>query len=211
MRRIIFLTLSLSCVLFGSVSAQKPDPAIFQKKAPSVFRAEFTTNKGAFTIEANRNWSPEGVDRLYQLISSGFFTSSLLFRVEPFFVVQFGISNRPAVNDFWIKKIIADEPVKIPNKKGFISFARGGRNSRSTQLFINMVDNPLLDTVVRETVKGYPPIARIIKGMETIVQLNSRYAKKPLLLQDSLVKYGNSYFEKIFPGLDYIIRANIEQ
>ncbi|MEN9684543.1 MAG: hypothetical protein RLZZ28_329 [Bacteroidota bacterium] len=211
MRRIFFLAVSFSSIFFASSSAQMPSPAVFQKKAPSIFRAVFTTNKGSFTIEANRSWSPGGVDRLYQLISSGFYNNNRLFRVEPFFVVQFGISDKPAINDFWIKKVLADEPVMIPNKKGFLSFARGARNSRSTQLFINMVDNPLLDTVLRETVKGYPPVARIIKGMETLSLLNSHYGKKPLFLQDSLLKYGNSYFEQKFPGLDYIISARIVQ
>ena len=41
-----------------------------------------------------------------------------------------------------------DEPVKHQNERGTLSFARAGRGTRSTQLFVNLVDNtPRLDTL----------------------------------------------------------------
>ena len=90
-----------------------------------------------------------------------------------------------------------------------ISFARGGRNDRATQLFINMADNTKLDTAFRNGVKGYTPFGRVVKGMDVVTGLNGRYGKQPATMQDSLYKYGNRYFEKAFPGLDKIISASI--
>jgi peptidyl-prolyl cis-trans isomerase A (cyclophilin A) len=192
-----------------TATAQIPDISILLIKAPETFRAEFKTSKGDFIIEACRKWSPQAVDRLYQLIKTGFYNNTLLFRVEPDYVVQFGISNNNGLNRFWDPKKLPDEPLRYKNLKGVISYARDGRNDRSTQLFINMVNNTKLDTINMKGVKGFTPIAKVIKGMGVVSALNDWYRKKPAIIQDSLYKYGNRYFEDLFPGLDRIITARI--
>lgn len=191
------------------VAAQIPDISTLLIKAPETFRAEFKTSKGDFIIEAYRKWSPKGVDRLYQLIRTGYYNNTLLFRVEPDYVVQFGISNSNGLNRFWDPKKLPDEPLMHKNLKGVIGYAREGKNSRCTQLFINTVNNPKLDTADINGVKGFTPIARIIKGLRVIGMLNDQYRKKPAKIQDSLYKYGNRYFEETFPGLDRIKTARI--
>lgn len=196
--------------LYNVASAQqKPDLSLLALKAPETFRAVFTTTKGEVVIEAYRRWSPLGVDRLYQLIVSGYYNNALLFRVEPDFVTQFGIAADAERNRFWDPKKIKDEPRTQKNEKGTISFARDGRNDRCAQLFINNTDNPKLDTTVRNGVAGYTPIARIVKGMDIAARFHAQYRKQPALIQDSLYKYGNTYFEKKFPGLDRIISTAI--
>ena len=206
MKRALFL-----CWLFSIqiLNAQAPDLSVLQVKSPETFTASFKTNKGEFIIEVYRKWSPLGADRIYQLIKSGFFSNALFFRVEPDFVVQFGISANYAANRFWDPRKLSDEPAFQKNTKGTISFARGGRNDRATQIFINMVDNVKLDTAFRNGVKGYTPIAKVVKGMNVVAALNGYYGKKPATIQDSLYKYGNHYFEQAFPGLDRILSATI--
>lgn len=199
------------CLLFSiqCIFAQTPDLSVLQLKAPEKFKAVFKTSKGEFIIEVYRKWSPLGADRIYQLIKSGFFSNALLFRVEPDFVVQFGISANYAANRFWDPRKLQDEPALQKNSRGTISFARGGRNDRATQIFINMADNTKLDTAFRNGVKGYTPFGKLVKGEEVIARLNGRYGKKPATIQDSLYKYGNAYFEQAFPGLDKIVSATI--
>lgn len=208
MQKIIPFLFTCFCSIQG-VPAQAPPASVITKKAPSVFKAVFTTTKGDFTIEAHRDWSPLGVDRLYQLIISGYFDNTFFFRVEPKYVTQFGVADTHAEKRFWDRKRIKDETPKQKHTKGTIAFARDEKDSRCTQLFINMADNPKLDTVVREGVKGYPPVARITKGMDIVSKLNGEYGKKPAVILDSLYKYGNRYFEMLFPRLDKIIRAQI--
>ncbi len=195
--------------LSGMLRSQTPDPSILKLKAPASFRAVFTTTKGNFTIEAVRKWSPLGVDRLYQLIRSGFFTNALLFRVEPDYVTQFGVSESYEANRFWDPRKLPDEPMLQKNKKGMISFARDGRNNRATQLFINNRDNIKLDTLSKGGLVGFTPIAHIISGMETVSRFYAKYGKRPAQIQDSLYKYGNRYFEQNFPGLDKILHVRI--
>ena len=60
-------------------------------------------------------------------------------------MAQFGIPGNPKVADEWRTKHIQDDPVIQSNSRGYISFATSGANSRTTQMFINLVDNKNLD------------------------------------------------------------------
>jgi peptidyl-prolyl cis-trans isomerase A (cyclophilin A) len=210
MKRIYFLVLLSFCMPAFSLQSQSiPDTSILLLKAPDTFRAVIVTTKGDITIEAYRDWSPRGVDRLYQLITSGFYTDNCIFRVQPEYVVQFGISDNPAANRFWDKHPIADEPVVGHNLKGVISYARDGANTRTAQLFINTKDNFKLDTVDYNGLRGFPPIARIISGFEVVEAFNSQYGFEPANHQDSVIVQGNAYWEKKFPGMDFIRKVRI--
>jgi peptidyl-prolyl cis-trans isomerase A (cyclophilin A) len=211
-RSIPFLIPLFFCISALSLQSQTvPDTSILRLKAPDTFQAVFVTTRGEITIEAYREWSPQGVDRLYQLITSGFYTDNCIFRVQPGYVVQFGISDNPDANRFWDKRPVADEPVIGNNLKGVISYARDGANTRTAQLFINMKDNFKLDTVNYNGLRGFPPIARIIGGFEVVQAFNSQYGFEPANHQDSVMVQGNAYWETKFPGMDYIIKAQILQ
>jgi cyclophilin family peptidyl-prolyl cis-trans isomerase len=189
--------------------AQIPDSSILKIKAPESFKVKFVTTKGSFTIEAYRSWSPEGVDRLYQLIQTGFYNNNSIFRVQSNYVVQFGISDTKVVNEFWDKRPIADEPVRESNLKGYISYARDGANSRTAQLFINKKDNFKLDTVNYNGLRGFPPVAKIIEGFEVVESFYGGYGFEPANHQDSIMLYGNAYVKKHFPEVDYILSVEI--
>jgi len=188
-----------------------PDTGILSLRAPDTFQAVMVTTKGEITIEAYREWSPQGVDRLYQLITSGFYSNNCLFRVQPEYVVQFGISDDKEANFFWDKRPIPDEPVIGHNFKGVISYARDGENSRTAQLFINTRDNFKLDTINYNGLRGFPPVAMIISGFEVVEAFNAQYGFEPANHQDSVMVKGNAYWEEKFPGLDYIIEFKVHR
>lgn len=200
---------ALSLILIIIVSCS---PKIFNEKwtkkpAPDHFKARFETTQGNFDIEAKREWSPQGVDRLYQLIKNEFYSDIGIFRVIPEFVVQFGIHNDSIVNNSWEKYEILDEPVLQKNDSMAISFARDGVNSRTTQIFINLKNNHRLDTVNYNGVKGFPVIAKITHGMETVHKFYDTFDNVPD--QDSINTYGNAYLKRNYPDLDYIKKAYI--
>jgi len=205
---LIMLLISISALSLQSQTV--PDTTILHLTAPDTFQAVIVTTKGEITIEAYRDWSPQGADRLYQLITSGFYTDNCIFRVQPEYVVQFGISDNSKANFFWDKRPIADEPVKFSNVKGVISYARDGANTRTAQLFINMKDNFKLDTVNYNGLRGFPPVARIISGFDVVEAFNSNYGFEPANHQDSVMVQGNAYWEKMFSGLDYIREVRIK-
>jgi peptidyl-prolyl cis-trans isomerase A (cyclophilin A) len=208
MKKILFaLTLALTSL---SLCCQTiPDSLQQLVNAPENFQAVFHTTKGEFTIEVIRAWSPAGSDRLYQLIKSSFYSNNGIFRVQKGYVVQFGICDNPVVNAFWDKRPLKDEPAMVPNSRGTISYARDGKDSRTVQLFINLKDNVKLDTVNYNGVRGFTPVARIIKGMDVVDSFYGGYGFEPTNHQDSVMVQGNAYLKKKFPEIDYIIDAII--
>src|SRR5690349_397116 len=78
-----------------------PAPPATAERAPNTFRARFETSKGPFVVEVHRAWAPNGADRFYQLVKSGYFDNTRFFRVVTGFMVQFGVHGDPAVNKAW--------------------------------------------------------------------------------------------------------------
>lgn len=177
-------------------------PELLKAKAPAVFKARFTTTKGQFVIEVHRDWSPLGADRFYNLLRNGFFNNAHFFRVVTGFVVQFGLSPSPAVNKAWHEAIIQDDPVTQSNKRGSITFATSGPNTRTTQLFINLGENPRLDSM------GFSPFGNVIEGMDVVDKLYAGYGEAPN--QGRIQDEGKTYLDKDFPLLDSIKLARLD-
>ena len=86
------------------------------------------------SISCHRSWSPNGSDRLYSLVQSGFFNGGAFFRVVPGYIAQWGLSSDPFLNSHWDDPI-ADDPTGVQsNLKGTISFATAGPETRTTQV-----------------------------------------------------------------------------
>ncbi len=188
----------------------KPDftsPAKLTEKAPDSFKARFETSKGAFTVEVTRSLAPNGADRFYNLVRSGFFKDVEFFRVIAGFMCQFGIHGDPAVAAAWREARIPDDPVKGSNVRGAITFATAGPNTRTTQLFINFGDNTRLDGM------GFSPFGKVTEGMDVVDKINSEYGEGAPRGrgpdQGRIQKEGNAYLKKDFPNLDYIKSAAI--
>ncbi|MFN2565069.1 MAG: peptidylprolyl isomerase [Gemmatimonadaceae bacterium] len=187
-----------------------PQPGERTAAAPDSFRVAVETSRGRFDVVAHRGWAPNGVDRFYVLVRRQYYDDARFFRVVSGFVAQFGLSGDPRVTEAWRPRSIADEPVRQSNRRGRIAFARGGPNTRTTQLFINLRDNPRLDTL---NGFGFPPIAEVVAGMEVVDSLYAGYGEgqprgngPP---QDSIRALGNEYLRRAFPRLDFIQRARV--
>lgn len=185
--------------------AERPslmNPASLKARAPEDFKVQFTTTKGDFVVEVHRDWAPLGADRFYNLVRNGFFTNSAFFRVVPGFIVQFGLGPNPAVNKVWEKASIKDDPVKQSNKRGTLTFATAGPNTRTTQLFINFRDNAGLDS------QGFAAFGEVVDGMDTVVdKISSAYGERPQ--QDRITNEGDAYIAKDFPNIDKIKTAKV--
>lgn len=172
-------------------------------KAPDVFKVRFDCTMGEFTVEVHRDWSPNGADRFYALVESGFFDQSKFFRVVPGFIVQFGLPALPDLDGTWVNRPIPDDPFKEKNLEGTLVFAKPNTpNNRTTQLFINLADNSSsLDP------QGFTPIGRVIEGMDVVKKINAEYGEQP---QQRLIRTdGNVYLDREFPRLDTIKTATL--
>lgn len=135
-RTVVLLTATL---LFGAVSAYAPamaanlsDPASLKERAPNEYKAKFVTSKGTFVIQVQRDWAPNGADRFYNLVKSGFYNDARFFRVIDGFMVQFGINGNPDLSAIWREARIPDDPVRESNDRGTVTFATAGPNTRTT-------------------------------------------------------------------------------
>ncbi|MFN8574979.1 MAG: peptidylprolyl isomerase [Gemmatimonadaceae bacterium] len=190
-----------------------PDAKAYRATAPDSFDVEVMTTKGAMRVRVHRPWSPHGADRFYVLVRNRYFDSVAFHRTMRNFVAQFGIHGDSAVNAAWEGKTIPDDSVAAVNRRGALSFARSTPNTRSVQLFFNLVDNtPRLDTL---NGIGFPPIGEVVQGIEVLDSLYWEYTGTrggktfPGPSQDSIGLQGNAYLRREFPKLDYIVRARV--
>ena len=205
----LFLAMALAALLAGCGGGSKetaretPAPA---SPVPDSYRASLETSKGAVVIEVTKSWAPEGAERFYRLLQQKYYNGARFFRVIPDFVVQFGIAGDPAVSARWRNMNMADDPVKESNRRGTITFAKSGPNSRTTQVFFNLKDNTSLDS------QGFAPFGKVIDGMDVVDRFFSGYREGPPRgegpEQQLIEAQGNAYLAK-FPHLDYIKTARI--
>jgi peptidyl-prolyl cis-trans isomerase A (cyclophilin A) len=188
-----------------------PRPSALASVAPDSFDVQVESSRGPFVIRAHRDWSPRGVDRFYYLVRNRYYDGNRFFRVVGGFVAQWGLSGDPKVNGVWNGRSIADDSVRASNRRGRVSYARGGPNTRSVQLYVNLVDNARLDTL---NGFGFPPIGEVIEGMIAVDSLTFEYGgtrsdRKPGPSQDSIRVVGNAYLAREFPHLDWIRTARV--
>ena len=188
------------------------DPArpAWSEAAPDTFVARFETSAGDFGIEVVRAWAPMGADRFYNLVRHGYYDDARFHRTVADFIVQWGLAGDPDVTAAWIGETIPDdEAVVASNVRGTIAFAFTEPHTRTTQVYINLVDNSRLDA------QGFPPFGRVVEGMEVVDRIYPGYGENSggglrRGDQSAIVARGNDYLDREFPMLDRVVRAVVD-
>jgi peptidyl-prolyl cis-trans isomerase A (cyclophilin A) len=127
----------------------------------------FSTNYGDITIELYPEQAPVTVENFLSYVDKGFFDGTIFHRVIPGFVIQGGgftaeMQQKPT-----------DAPIKneadngLKNERGTLSMARTSDiNSATSQFFINLRDNAVLDHGARDY--GYAVFAKVVDGMDVV-------------------------------------------
>lgn len=218
LRATLLLLLVTACG--GEPPADRPDdeatrprspifyPRRLTERAPDEFRARFETPEGEFVIAVHRAWAPNGADRFYNLVKNGFYDDARVYRVIDGFMAQFGLHADPLVSYQWRNAVLVDDPVVQSNTRGRVSFAKGGANSRTTEVFVNYRDNSALDA------QGFSPFGEVVEGMDVVDRFHSGYGDGPPRgdgpYQAQVQAQGNAYLDAEFPELDRIVRARVE-
>ncbi len=208
----------LVAILLAGCSAGRTRPSVLlapesralQERAPDRFGVRLETSQGPVLLAVQRDWAPYGADRFYNLVRHGFYDGQRFFRVRAHFIAQFGLSGDPAIIAAWKGRTMPDDPVRETNARGTLAYAMTGPGTRTTQVYINLVDNPQLDA------QGFAPFATVTSGMDVILRLYSGYGESAgggvrAGKQGAIEAGGNKYLTRQFPGLDYIERAIIVQ
>lgn len=173
-------------------------PAAPPNAGEGIKKVTCQTTKGNFSIVLHREWAPRGHDRFLELVEAGFFDNQLVYRALPGFLVQFGVAADPAVQARWSDNRIPDDPQQnIPFKRGTVSFAGSGADSRSCHVFISLephgqglggadherpfgrIEDPAQQRVIESFFSGYGDLTSI-QG-EMVRAGNAAAARYPLL------------------------------
>jgi len=187
----------------------QPDAAYWSEPAPAEYSVSVETTKGTFVIAVTRALAPRGADRFYHLVRAGYFDDSRFFRVVPGFIAQFGIPGDPAITPMWKDRAMPDDSARASNVRGTIAYAMTGPNTRTTQLFISLVDNSRID------VQGFAPIGRVVSGMDVVDQLYGGYGETAgggmrAGKQARMLNEGNQHLDRDFPKLDRLLKARVQ-
>ncbi|KAJ8602040.1 hypothetical protein CTAYLR_002740 [Chrysophaeum taylorii] len=162
-----------------------------------------------FTVRVREDWAPIGAARLVELVGAGHYDGCAFFRVIRRFMCQFGISGNVTKQSLWRRRPIGDETTaRGSNRRGMITFAHAGKNTRSTQLFINLVDNTRLDK------ENFPPIGEVVAGMDVVDAIRATGEGAPGgpgPNQGLIQRRGDAYLLENFPDLTRIIKATIRR
>ena len=178
--------------------------------APARYTVRLETSKGLIIIGVHRDWAPEGADRFYELVTSGYYDEARFFRIRKGTWAQFGIAGDPALARRWRTKTIPDDPwAGVSNKRGTVAFAFKDPDGRTTQVFINLKDNSQSHDAEPFVVFG-----EVERGMDVADALYAEYGEAAgggirAGKQDPVFEGGNAYLKEKFPLLDYIKKAEI--
>jgi len=132
----------------------------------------FITNYGKITVELFPEDAPVTVENLLAYVDEGFYDGTIIHRVIPGFVVQGGgftkdMRQKPT------RSPIANEAANgLKNKRGTLSMARTQDiNSATSQFFINLQDNSVLDHGERDY--GYAVFGKVSDGIDVVDQIAS--------------------------------------
>lgn len=196
------------CALFfafaSAIAAPAREARAPEFRAPDSFCVVFSTSvPGTFVVNVTRALAPLGADHFYELVASGFYDQAAVFRVVPNFVVQFGINGTPAQNRKE-QTPIPDDPVAASNVAGSIVYATAGANTRTTQLFINYVDNSFLDS------QGFAPFGYVTRGFDTVQKFfNPTPGSSDGVDQGQYEANGNAWIKAQYPSISFITKVAI--
>lgn len=131
------------------------------------------TSSGEIVVELYDSYAPQTVANFYNYVAAGFYTNTLIHRVDRDFVIQGG-GYAPGM----VAKTPLYAPLKLEsynglsNLRGTLAMARrSDPDSATSQFFFNVRDNTSLDYQSAAN-PGYTVFGRIISGLPTLDAIN---------------------------------------
>ncbi len=147
----------------------------------------FSTTLGEITIELYPDKAPVTVENFLAYVDAGYFDNTIFHRVIPGFVIQGGGFTEKMEQKKTRSTIKNEAENGLKNARGFLSMARTSDiNSATSQFFINLKDNSVLDHGTRDF--GYAVFAKVTAGMEVVDKIAAVPTGNSGMFQDVPVK-----------------------
>ncbi|MFO0122897.1 MAG: peptidylprolyl isomerase [Inhella sp.] len=130
------------------------------------------TSSGEMVIELYDTFSPATVNNFLAYVSTGYYTGTLVHRVDRDFVFQGGGYTSGMVPKAALySPVLLEDNNGLSNLRGTIAMARRTDPTPATsQWFINVRDNTALDSTA--TQRGYAVFGRVISGLPVVDAIN---------------------------------------
>jgi len=154
--------------LLGSVAAQ----------AQTV---KLATTMGDIVVKLNAEKAPKTVANFVQYVKDGHYDGTVFHRVIGNFMIQGGGMTADMKEKPTRSPIPLESQNGLPNERGTIAMARtSDPNSATSQFFINVVDNVMLNATGSGEANGYAVFGKVVSGMDVVDKIRSvRTIRKP--------------------------------
>jgi len=130
------------------------------------------TNHGKIRVETFPEEAPLTVENFLKYLDEGFYDGTTFHRVVPGFVIQGGGFTRSLEKKTTRAPIANEAKNGLKNERGTLSMARTQDiNSATSQFFINLQDNSLLDHGARDF--GYAVFGKVVDGMDVVDRIGA--------------------------------------
>jgi peptidyl-prolyl cis-trans isomerase A (cyclophilin A) len=153
-------------------------------------KVRLATSMGDIVLELDKTKAPKTVDNFVQYVKDGHYDGTIFHRVIEGFMIQGG-GMKPDMSEKRTRAPIALEAHNgLSNTRGTVAMARTAMpDSATSQFFINVVDNPNLDTYGG----GYAVFGKVTQGMDVVdkikaVQTGNKGMHQNVPLEPVLIK-----------------------
>ena len=145
-----------------------------------------STSLGDITLELFKDRAPVSVQNFLQYVTEGFYPDTVFHRVKKGFMIQGGgytasLAEKPT------RPPIQNEATNgLRNARGTLGMARrAALRSATSQLYINLVDNRMLDhTGYTPDEFGYAVFGRVLSGMDVVDRIAAVPTKTTADMED---------------------------
>ena len=133
-------------------------------------KVRLATSEGDIVVMLDAEKAPKTVANFVQYVKAGHYDGVIFHRIIDGFMVQTGGYRRDLSEKPTRKAIPLEAGNGLSNVRGSIAMARtSDPNSATAQFFINVVDNPRLDTAGG----GYAVFGQVVEGMDVVDKIKA--------------------------------------
>ena len=131
-------------------------------------KVRLATTLGDIVVELDAAKAPKSVDNFLQYVKAGHYEGTIFHRVIGSFMIQGGGFTADGTQKPVRPPIPLEAGNGLSNLRGTLAMARTAvPDSATAQFFINVVDNPRLDTAGG----GYAVFGKVVAGMDIVDQI----------------------------------------
>jgi peptidyl-prolyl cis-trans isomerase A (cyclophilin A) len=133
-------------------------------------KVKLATTAGDIVVELDAAKAPKSVANFVQYVKAGHYTNTVFHRVIDSFMIQGGGMTADLAEKPTRAPIALEAGNGLSNLRGTLAMARTGvPDSATSQFFINVVDNPRLDTAGG----GYAVFGKVVEGMDVVDKIKA--------------------------------------